>query len=176
MLLFIAGVAMSQPLYAAEPLAKAAGAEQLAKKDSAEELAKKLANPIAALISVPFQLNYDTDIGPDDEGERWILNFQPVVPISINDNWNIISRTIVPLVTQDDIFPGAGSQSGLGDIVQSLWFSPKQPTASGWICGAGPVFLFPSGTDDLLRNGDEISSPDRRIDLGQIYSISNHKS
>ena len=65
-------------------------------------------------------------------------------------NWNIISRTIVPLVTQDDTFPGAGSQSGLGDILLSLWFSPKQPTASGWILGAGPAFLFPSGTDDLL--------------------------
>ena len=115
-----------------------------------EELAKKLQNPIADLISVPFQLNYDQNIGPNDDGERWTLNIQPVVPIELNDNWNLISRTILPVIWQDDIFPGAGSQSGIGDIVQSAFFSPKAPTAGGWIWGAGPVFLFPTGSDDLL--------------------------
>lgn len=117
---------------------------------SEEELARKLQNPVAALISVPFQLNYDQNIGPKDDGERWTLNIQPVVPIDFNQDWNIISRTILPVVWQDDIFPGAGSQSGIGDIVQSVFFSPKAPTEGGWIWGAGPVFLFPSGSDDLL--------------------------
>lgn len=117
---------------------------------TAEELAKKLSNPIASLISMPLQLNYDSDIGSDDKGDRFVFNIQPVIPISINEDWNLISRTIMPLMSQDNIYPGAGSQSGFGDIVQSVFFSPKAPTSSGWVWGAGPVFLLPTATDDLL--------------------------
>ncbi len=94
-------------------------------------LAMQLSNPVAALISVPLQLNYDQDIGPADDGDRWLLNVQPVIPFSLNDKWNLISRTILPVVRQSDIFPGAGTQTGTGDVVQSLFFSPKAPTASG---------------------------------------------
>ncbi len=116
----------------------------------AADLAKKLSNPISSLISVPFQLNYDHDIGPLDDGERWTMNAQPVIPVELNDDWNIISRTILPVVSQDDIVPGAGSQFGLGDTVQTVFFSPKAPTDSGWIWGAGPVALLPTATDELL--------------------------
>jgi len=128
-------------------------------QDQASVLAKQLSNPVAALISVPFQLNFDQDIGPAEEGDRWTLNVQPVVPIGLNEDWNLISRTILPIVSQDDIFPGAGSQSGLGDVVQSVFFSPKEPTSSGWIWGAGPVFLLPTGSDDLLTADQWAAGP-----------------
>lgn len=123
--------------------------DEAAGNDSAD-LAKKLSNPVASLISAPFQFNYDSKIGPDERGHRLTMNIQPVVPISISDDWNMISRTILPVTSQADISPGAGSQSGIGDITQSLFFSPKAPTSGGIIWGAGPAFLLPTATDDLL--------------------------
>jgi hypothetical protein len=130
-------------LFAAEP------AEPVAVADDAAELAKKLSNPVAALISVPLQNNFDFGAGPNGDGFQYKLNIQPVVPFSLNADWNLISRTIVPYVYQEDVI-GTSSQSGLSDTVQSLFLSPKEPTGGGWIWGAGPVLLLPTATDDLL--------------------------
>jgi hypothetical protein len=118
---------------------------------SADALAQKLANPIASMISVPFQNNFDFGGGPKGDGVQWKMNIQPVIPFSLNDKWNLITRTIIPVIYQDDIggIKGkpSGSQSGLGDTVFSAWFSPKAPNSAGWIWGVGPVAYIPTGFD-----------------------------
>lgn len=111
------------------------------------ELAKKAQNPIANMISVPFQNNTSYGIGPDDRTSN-VLNIQPVIPVGLGEKWNLITRTIIPIVTVPDFGnTGQGSTTGLGDINLSLFFSPKE---SKIIWGAGPIFNFPTATDPAL--------------------------
>jgi hypothetical protein len=113
----------------------------------AAELAKKLSNPVAAMISVPFQSNFDFGLGPNEDGFRYTLNFQPVIPISLNEKWNMITRTIVPTIHQNDVIDTT-SQTGLGDITEEIFFSPKKTEPFIW--GIGPALLIPTATDHLL--------------------------
>lgn len=131
-------------VFAVLPLSSADASAQ----QTEAQLALAAQNPIAAMISVPFQYNYDHDIGPKEQGHKNYLNIQPVIPASISHDWNLITRVIVPLV---DLDLGSGvSSSGLGDTTASLFFSPKALTEDGWTWGAGPVILMPTGTKDYL--------------------------
>jgi hypothetical protein len=117
----------------------------------------KLSNPVANLISVPVQSNLDFGVGPGD-GTKWTTNIQPVIPFGINDDWNVISRTILPVIDQQGIaLGGANNAFGLGDITQSLFFSPKDPEPFVW--GIGPAMLLPTATDSDLGLDEWAAGP-----------------
>jgi hypothetical protein len=120
-------------------------------KAAAAELAKKLQNPVANLISVPIQNNWDFGIGPAD-AMRYTANIQPVIPLTLTEDWNLITRTILPVIYAESPVAGGRDASGLGDVVQSVFLSPKEPVG-GWILGGGPVFLWPTATDSALGSG-----------------------
>lgn len=116
---------------------------------SKEALAKEAQNPVANLISLPLQNNTNFKTGPDERTQN-ILNVQPVWPFSINDNWNLITRTIVPVVSQP--LADGERKNGLGDTVFTGFFSPKKPGKLTW--GVGPVVLIPTATDDTLGHDE----------------------
>lgn len=123
-----------------------------AANDEEAELAKKTLNPVASLISLPIKYDYNGDLGPTESGNQSILTVQPVIPISINEDWNVISRTIIPVISVHNIVPGAGTQQGLGDTTAQFYFSPKKPTEGGWIWGVGPQFLLPTGASNFTAS------------------------
>jgi hypothetical protein len=127
-------------------LALTLGAPLLHAEDA--DLAKQLANPVAALISLPIQGNIDFGVGAGD-GTRSVTNIQPVIPFELSENWNLISRTILPVIDQEGLAPTGDALDafGLGDTVQSFFISPK---SSDPVWGLGPVFLIPTATDSVL--------------------------
>jgi len=195
-LILSALVVCSFTLHATENAPVITGSDSSASDSASQEgeLAKQINNPVAALISVPFQANDDFHLGPTHQGNKFTLNIQPVIPISISPDWNLIVRTILPIVSQHDLYyvnvppypglpdkildqvpasqraaaeeqgrslydnfikdnPQNRSQDGFGDTTQSFFLSPKQPGWEGIIWGLGPVFYYPTATQDLLGAG-----------------------
>lgn len=115
---------------------------------STEELAKKAQNPIANMSSLPLQNNSNLNIGPEDQTQN-ILNVQPVYPFSLNDDFTVITRTIIPVVSNPSILtgPDEGRVNGIGDTLFTAFISPKDSEIT-W--GVGPAILLPTATDDAL--------------------------
>ena len=122
-----------------------------AQENDVASLAKAAQNPIADMISLPFQLNLNYDTGPLGE-TQYLLNIQPVYPFKLNEEWNLITRTIVPVLSQPAFAPGQDRQGGLGDIQFSAFFSPSKPV-DGWVWGVGAIGQFNTATDDRLGQG-----------------------
>jgi hypothetical protein len=122
-----------------------------AQENDVASLAKAAQNPIADMISLPFQLNMNYDTGPLGE-TQYLLNIQPVYPFNLNDEWNLITRTIVPVLSQPAFAPGQDREFGLGDIQFSAFFSPSKPV-DGWVWGVGAIGQFNTATDDRLGQG-----------------------
>jgi len=118
---------------------------------SAEDLAKIAQNPVGNLISVPFQENAYFNVGPLDRTQN-VLNIQPVIPISIGDDWNIITRTILPIISQPAFTPNGSRINGIGDLQISAFLSPAKPGA--WIWGVGAITQLPTHSNDLLGNNN----------------------
>ncbi len=142
----------------ADAASSSGGGAETDAQDEQAELARKLQNPVANLISVPIQNNWDFGIGTAN-AMKYTANIQPVVPLSISDDWNLIIRTILPVIyaeaiTQNPLAPAnlRSDHSGLGDTTQSFFLSPKEPVG-GWILGAGPVGYYPTATENELGGG-----------------------
>jgi hypothetical protein len=120
------------------------------------DLAKQLSNPIASLVSVPFQFNWEQNVGPS-ELTRFVLNVQPVIPFSLSPDANLIVRLIAPLISQPPLTEGGVAASGIGDITTSFFVSPAHSKRLIW--GVGPVIVLPSTAEPTLGTGKWSAGP-----------------
>jgi len=144
------GAEVSTPVISEESIVTeklAAREAEASKSESVDDLRAAVQNPVASMISLPFQNNTDFNIGPDNKTKN-TMNIQPVWPFELNDDWNLITRTIFPVVSQPALFPGQDRTFGLGDTSMSLFLSPRESGKIIW--GAGPILLFPTATDNML--------------------------
>ena len=137
-------------LLAASPAQAAEPQQPGTQGPSEEELVKQTQNPVADLISVPLQNNFNFNTGSKNR-TVYVGNIQPVIPIHLTDDWNLIARIIMPIINQPSLFPGMSSATGLGDINPTFFFSPAKTGALIW--GVGPTFTIPTATDSLLGSG-----------------------
>ncbi len=152
LLLLLVGVLFGSLAFAADsPSAEPAA------KSNATDLAKQTQNPVADLISLPFQNNTYFGTGPDGKTKN-VLLIQPLIPVSLNEDWNLINRPIFPLINQPAFTPDQDREFGLGNIQYQGFFSPKDPVG-GWILGFGPYFEFPTNTDDQLGSDNWSAGP-----------------
>jgi hypothetical protein len=126
------------------------------KGQDAGDLAKAAQNPVADMMSFPFQNQFNFGVGPN-EVVQYVMNFQPVIPLHISEDWNLITRTIIPVINQPSPAPGFRSAFGLGDINPTLFLSPAKPGKFTW--GLGPALTFPTATDSLLGTGKWSAGP-----------------
>jgi hypothetical protein len=132
----------------------------------ASEIAKQAQNPIANLISVPLENDFNPHTGMDKE-DSYVLEMKPVVPFKLSNDWNLITRTIIPVIQVPDLLPTVNGTSGLGDIQLSLFLSPEKVGKVIW--GAGPVISFPTATEDILGT--------KKVSIGPtavVLSIQGH--
>jgi len=120
------------------------------------DLAQASQNPIANLVSLPFQNNTYFKFGPREKTQN-VMNIQPVWPVELNDNWNLITRTILPVISQPPFTPGQDRKNGIGDTLFTAYFSPKNSGRLIW--GVGPAILLPTSNDDRLGVGEWGAGP-----------------
>ena len=120
-------------------------------EDEQADLAEKLQSPVANLTSVPIQNNCDFGIGPANAMKN-TANIQPVIPFTLNQDWNLITRTVLPVIYAESPVIGGAKHAVLGDTQQSFFFSPKNPVV-GLILGTGPIGYYPTATETALGAG-----------------------